>query len=56
MMIFFFSADEQVYARYGGRDAESADSRQSLEGLRYTMASVLKMHSRQDKAFGPRSQ
>src|SRR5262249_18321644 len=28
-----------------------ADSRQSLEGLKYTMQSVLEMHGREDKAF-----
>jgi hypothetical protein len=55
MMTFFLNADGKVYARYGGRDGESADSRQSLEGLRYTMASVLEMHGREQKLFAPRS-
>lgn len=56
MMIFFLNAEEQVYARYGGRDAASADSRQSLAGLHYTMQSVLQMHEREEKAFAPKSQ
>jgi S1-C subfamily serine protease len=52
--VFFLSADEKVYARYGGRDARGPDERQSLEGLRYTMQSVLDMHRRPDPAFAPR--
>src|SRR5437762_6172793 len=56
LMVFFLNAEEQVYARYGGRDAESPDSRHSLEGLRYTMNSVLHMHQSDDKAFAPKSQ
>jgi predicted metalloprotease with PDZ domain len=56
MMIFFLDAEEKVYARYGGRDAESPDSRQSLAGLHYTMESVLRMHEREEKAFAPKSQ
>jgi serine protease Do len=55
-MVFFLNADEKVYARYGGRDAESPDGRQSLEGLRYTMQSVLQMHKTAEKAFAPKSQ
>jgi hypothetical protein len=53
-MVFFLNADGKVYARYGGRDAKDADNRQSLAGLRYTMASVLEMHGRTDKEFAPR--
>ena len=55
-MVFFLNAEEKVYARYGGRDAESADGRQSLEGLRYTMQSVLQMHQAAEKRFAPKSQ
>lgn len=55
-MVFFLNADEQVYARYGGRDAKSPDSRQSLAGLRYTMQSVLAMHASTEKSFAPKSQ
>lgn len=55
-MVFFLSADEKVYARYGSRDAVSPDSRQSLEGLRYTMASVLAMHQGKEQSFAPRAQ
>src|SRR5262249_14163329 len=53
-VVFFMNADGQVYARYGSRDAESADSRQSLDGLHYTMKSVLEMHAREEKAFAPK--
>jgi serine protease Do len=55
MMIFFLNAEEKVYARYGGRDARNADARQSLDGLRYTMQSVLAMHERSAKEFAPRT-
>jgi S1-C subfamily serine protease len=44
-----------VYARYGGRDAEGPDTRQSLEGLDYTMASVLRTHEGREKEYAPRS-
>jgi serine protease Do len=54
-MVFFMNAEGKVYARYGGRDAKSPDSRQSLEGLRYTMESVLAMHEQPTPAFAPRS-
>ena len=50
-MVFFLDAEEKVYGRYGGRDAASPDGRQSLDGLRYTMKSVLEMHER-DMAAG----
>ena len=52
--VFFLSPDGKVYARYGARDENGPDARQSLDGLRYTMASVLEMHERQDKQFAPR--
>jgi serine protease Do len=55
-MVFFLNAQEKVYARYGGRDADGPDSRQSLAGLQYTMESVLKMHERKPPAFAPKSQ
>jgi hypothetical protein len=54
-MVFFLDAEEKIYARYGGRGPEGADARQSLEGLRYTMQSVLAMHDRADKSFAARS-
>jgi serine protease Do len=55
-MVFFLNAEGKVYARYGGRDADNADSRQSLKGLQYTMKSVLAMHEREQKAFAARSE
>jgi S1-C subfamily serine protease len=55
-MVFFLNADGKVYARYGGRDGESPDARQSLAGLHYTMASVLEAHARAEKDFAPRSE
>lgn len=54
MMIFFLNAEEKVYARYCGRGPEGPDARQSLEGLRYTMQSVLAMHEKAEKQFAPR--
>jgi hypothetical protein len=52
--VFFLSPDDQVYARYGGRDGTSPDARQSLESLRYTMQSVLAVHQRSDRLYAPR--
>lgn len=54
-MVFFLNAEEKVYARYGGRDSTNADRRQSLEGLRYTMKSVLAAHERGTKDFAPKA-
>jgi predicted metalloprotease with PDZ domain len=54
--VFFLNAEEKVYARYGGRDGTSPDSRQSLAGLHYTMDSVLQLHACMEKAFAPKSQ
>lgn len=54
-MVFFLNEEERVYARYGGRDAEGPDTRQSLAGLHDTMASVLRMHEQKVKEFAPRS-
>jgi hypothetical protein len=45
-MSFFLNADGTVYGRYGGRDAESADSRVSLAALRYAMKAALARHRR----------
>src|SRR5262249_6329754 len=50
---FFLSADEKVYGRYGSRDADSADSRVSLQGLRYAMLSALERHRRDSEARPP---
>ena len=44
-MGFFLDADGRVYARYGGRDPESADARVSKEGLLHAMEAVLKLHA-----------
>jgi serine protease Do len=55
-MVFFMDPDEKVYGRYGGRGPESPDSRQSLDGLRYTMKSVLETHESARKAFAPKAQ
>lgn len=54
--VFFLSAEEKVYGRYGGRDGEGPDRLQSLAGLHYTMKSVLRMHERAEKVFAPKSQ
>ena len=42
--VFFSNADGFVYGRYGGRDADSADSRVSLTGLRYALNAALRRH------------
>ena len=49
---FFMNASGKVYARYGGRDGKGPDTRNTLEGLRYTMQAVLTEH-RKDPAAKP---
>jgi membrane-associated protease RseP (regulator of RpoE activity) len=56
MTVLFMDGDEKVYARYCGRDVKGPDERQSLEGLRYTMKSVLDMHNSAEKLYAPRVQ
>jgi serine protease Do len=48
-MIFFLGADQQVYGRYGGRDAKSDSGRMSIAGLKYAMQAALKSHEESQK-------
>ena len=43
---FFMNAEEQIYGRYGGRNAASADKYLSLTGLKYAMQQALAAHRR----------
>jgi hypothetical protein len=43
---FFLGADEQVYGRFGGRDAESADKYLALAALKHAMRAALEAHKR----------
>src|SRR5262245_28236458 len=43
---FFLDADLNMYSRYGGRDEDSADGRQSVESLLTTMREVVDVHER----------
>jgi serine protease Do len=52
-MGFFLNADGTVYGRYGGRDAEPAESRVSLAGLRYAMEAALARHRRMETHPSP---
>jgi hypothetical protein len=52
---FFLNADEKIYGRYGGRDADSPDSRVSLAGLRYALEAALTAHRRQGKTAPPKN-
>jgi predicted metalloprotease with PDZ domain len=56
--VFFLSADDRVYARYGQRDGRGPDALQSLKGLEHAMKSALQMHERDREAreFAPRDQ
>src|SRR5262245_25720837 len=53
-MAFFQDADGRTYARYGGRDADSAEGRLSVRGLRHTMDQVLAAHKAAPKAPPPK--
>ena len=43
---FIMNADEQIYMRYGGRDAESATSYLNLRSLELALEEGLEMHAR----------
>jgi serine protease Do len=47
-MGFFLHPDGTIYGRYGGRDADSAESRVSLAGLRYALEAALARHRRME--------
>jgi hypothetical protein len=49
---FFINADGKIYGRYGGRDATSPDTRNSLKGLRYALEAALTAH-KQDPTMKP---
>jgi predicted metalloprotease with PDZ domain len=53
LMYFFLDADGHVYGRYGQRDSDGPDNRQSLAGLKYTMREVLTAHADRTKTFAP---
>jgi hypothetical protein len=42
--VFFLNADEQLYGRFGGRDAKGPETRMSLAGLHYAMEAALAAH------------
>lgn len=46
----FLNASDEVYSRYGGRDASDPEGRLSAAGLKYTMRQVLEHHRRQPPA------
>jgi membrane-associated protease RseP (regulator of RpoE activity) len=50
---FFLNADEQIYSRYGGRDADDAEGLMSIAGLKYTMRLVLAAHQQGEKPPHP---
>lgn len=43
-MTFFVTPDEKVLGRYGGRDADGPDIRNSLPGLKHAMGAALKTY------------
>jgi len=46
----FLNASDRIYSRYGGRDAQSAEGRLSVAGLKYTMRHVLQYHKQQSSS------
>lgn len=50
---FFLSADEKVYGRFGGRDAESADKYLTLPGLKHALRAALAAHKKEPKSKPP---
>lgn len=53
-MVFFLNADERIYGRFGGRDADDdAESRMSLAGLKFAMQAALDAHEKQNGSARP---
>lgn len=50
---FFMNADEAIYGRFGGRDAESSETYVSLKGLRYALEQSLLAHRTQKEPAKP---
>ena len=48
LYFFILNADEQIYMRYGGRDAESASTYLNLRSLELALEEGLRMHSSGD--------
>jgi hypothetical protein len=48
LYFFIMNADEQIYMRYGGRDAESASTYLNLRSLELALEEGLRMHSTGD--------
>lgn len=48
------NAKDKIYGRFGGRDAKGADTRNSLVGLRFAMASALTEHRKDPAATSTR--
>src|SRR5262249_35984635 len=44
---FFLNADEKIYGRFGGRDAESPDKYLTLAGLKHAMRAALAAHKKE---------
>ena len=47
---FFMNASGKIYGRFGGRDGKGPDTRNSLAGLHFAMAAVLKEHRKEPAA------
>jgi membrane-associated protease RseP (regulator of RpoE activity) len=50
---FFLSADETIYGRFGGRDAESAEKYLSLAGLKHALRAALIAHRKAPREKPP---
>lgn len=52
-MAFFVNGNERVLGRYGGRDADGPDTRNTLPGLKHAMRAALAAHARDPRAAAP---
>lgn len=50
----FLNADGHIYGRYGGRDAQGPDTRNTVAGLRYALESALAAHRAKNEPAPPR--
>jgi hypothetical protein len=55
LFFFLLNADEQIYMRYGGRDAQSPDTYLNLNSLELALAQGLELHRRYQAGDLPRT-
>lgn len=56
LYFFLMNADERIYMRYGGRDAQSPDTYLNLDSLELALAKGLELHQRYQRGELPKTE